>query len=70
MNAIIDIVIIFLLWLILFVGAIMLGQICAEQQTQTETEPDPCDTCLRWPECVAVDADFCPQFPKGGPPDA
>lgn len=21
---------------------------------------DPCDTCLRWPECNGVDADTCP----------
>lgn len=21
---------------------------------------DPCDTCLRWPECNGVDANTCP----------
>lgn len=21
---------------------------------------DPCETCLRWPECNGVDADTCP----------
>ena len=23
-------------------------------------ENDPCETCLRWPECNGVDADTCP----------
>lgn len=29
---------------------------------------DPCDTCLRWPECNGVDADNCPAWAteKGG----
>ena len=22
---------------------------------------DPCDTCVRWPECNGVDADTCPR---------
>ncbi len=60
MSALFDIVILFLIWLVLFVGAVMLGQVCAEKQTQTEAEPDPCEDCLRWPECFAVDADICP----------
>lgn len=24
---------------------------------------DPCETCLRWPECNGVDADNCPLWP-------
>lgn len=23
-------------------------------------QAEPCETCLRWDECLGVDADFCP----------
>lgn len=31
------------------------------QQTQSlEIKTDPCETCLRFPECFGVDKSFCP----------
>ena len=36
------------------------------QQTQSlEIKTDPCETCLRFPECFGVDKPFCPLSVSG-----
>ena len=69
-DIIFKLVVLALLWLLLFAGAAIMGLTRSDAQLQNEPEPDPCDTCLRWPECHAVDAETCPHFPRGGSPDA
>lgn len=32
----------------------------AETMKAAEEQADPCDTCLRWPECNGADRDTCP----------
>lgn len=65
-----DRIIFLLLWLIFLAGIAIIDRFTSDTQTQNEPEADPCDTCLRWSECHAVDAEICPHIQKGGRPDA
>lgn len=69
-DLVFELIILALLWLLLFAGAVIMGLTRSDKHLQNEPEPEPCDTCLRWSECHAVDAEICPHFPKGGRPDA
>jgi hypothetical protein len=30
-----------------------------EEEPEEPEQEDPCETCLRWPECNGVDSDTC-----------
>lgn len=62
---IVKLIILVLLWLIFCTVVKIIGRQMYASQFRDEPEADPCEDCLRWSECFAVDADICPRNTDG-----